>query len=170
MSDHEAWLRSVIEDFEPRLLRYAARLLADPEAARDVVQDTFVRLCREEPGRIDNRVGAWLYTVCRNRAMDVRKKESRMNPLSDVQAEACTSREANQAEALEQRETAGRARSLLNQLPENQREVVRLKVEHGLSYREIADVTGLSVSNVGFLIHKGIKTIRERFVLSEPTA
>jgi RNA polymerase sigma-70 factor (ECF subfamily) len=49
-------------------------------------------------------------------------------------------------------------------LPDNQQEVIRLKVQNGLSYREISEVTGLSVSNVGFLLHKGIKTIREKMV------
>ena len=85
-----------------------------------------------------------------------------MKALSDERAERCTSRDGDHAVALERKETASRATAILENLPENQREVIRLKVQNGLSYREISDVTGLSVSNVGFLLHKGIKTIRER--------
>ena len=50
----------------------------------------------------------------------------------------------------------------LETLPANQQEVIRLKFQHGLSYKEISSVTGLSVSNVGFLMHTGIGALRER--------
>ncbi len=46
-------------------------------------------------------------------------------------------------------------------LPKNQREVIRLKFEHDLSYKEIAAITGLSATNVGFLIHTAIQTLRK---------
>jgi len=157
-----AWLHSVVELYENSLVRYAARLLGDVERARDVVQDTFLRLCREPRGKVEDRVRQWIFTVCRNRAMDVLKKENRMKALSDQQAEQCTSRDGDHTAVLERRETVGRATAILDGLPKNQREVIRLKVQNGLSYREISEVTGLSVSNVGFLLHKGIKTIRER--------
>ena len=51
---------------------------------------------------------------------------------------------------------------LLEQLPGNQQEVIRLKFQNGLSYREISGITGLSVSNVGVLIHYGLKAIRQK--------
>lgn len=63
------------------------------------------------------------------------------------------------------KETAGQARALLDRLPENQREVIHLKIEHGLSYRQISEVTGLSVSNVGYLLHQGLQTMRRRLAV-----
>ena len=168
MNQHDAgqaaaWLPTIVEQYESPLLRYAARLLGDADRARDVVQDTFLRLCRENPDDLRDRIAPWLYTVCRNRALDLRKKESRMNPLSDQHAAACASGEEDQQAAVERRETTQSVRALLETLPENQQEVIRLKVEHDLSYREISEVTGLSVSNVGYLLHVGLKTVRERF-------
>ena len=66
------------------------------------------------------------------------------------------------AEALDvSRQTVGRVLQLLEGLPRKQQEVVRLKFQHGLSYREIAVVTGHSQGNVGFLIHTAIKTLRQ---------
>ena len=59
-------------------------------------------------------------------------------------------------------ETAGTALRILATLPPNQQEVIRLRFQDGLRYREIAAVTQLSLSNVGYLIHTAIKTIRER--------
>jgi RNA polymerase sigma factor (sigma-70 family) len=170
-TSREVWLRQVVEQYECRLVRFVTRLLAgDVERARDVVQDAFLKLCREDTESVQDHVGPWLFTVCRNRALDIRKKESRMNPLSDVQAASRPSREPNQAETLETRESAGQALKLLASLPDKQQEVIRMKVEHGLSYREIGSVLGISVSNVGYLIHQGMKTLRHRYVLSEGSA
>jgi RNA polymerase sigma-70 factor (ECF subfamily) len=160
--DDAAWLQTVVCRYEPQLVRYAARLLGDVDRARDVVQDAFLRLCREPRKASEDRVRAWLFTVCRNRAFDVLKKENRMTTLSEDQARDCTSRDGDPAVAVQRREAAGKAAAVLDTLPSNQQEVIRLKVQNGLSYREISEVTGLSVSNVGFLIHKGMKTIRER--------
>ena len=51
---------------------------------------------------------------------------------------------------------------ILASLPENQQEVIRLRFQNDLTYKEIGQVTGFSVSNVGFLIHTGLKTIRHQ--------
>ncbi len=48
----------------------------------------------------------------------------------------------------------------MDHLSENQREVIRLKFQNDLSYKEIADITRLSVTNVGFLLHTGLKKLR----------
>jgi RNA polymerase sigma-70 factor (ECF subfamily) len=61
---------------------------------------------------------------------------------------------------LEQSESAAIALRLLDQLSPNQREVIRLKFQNDLSYKEIAAITELTVTNVGFLIHTGLKRLR----------
>jgi RNA polymerase sigma-70 factor (ECF subfamily) len=62
----------------------------------------------------------------------------------------------------ERRDSAGQVMEMLDRLPANQQETIRLKFQNGLSYREISAVTGLSVSHVGVLIHTGLKTLRGR--------
>ena len=161
-SDRAAWVRKLLAEYEQPLTQYAARLTGNLEAARDVVQETFLRLCRLEPGSIDGRVAAWLYTVCRNRALDVRRKESRMKLLNDANLETSAGPERDPAQLAETRDGAGQVLQALTLLPDNQQEVVRLRFQGGLSYKEIAEVTGLSISNVGYLIHTALKTIREQ--------
>jgi len=161
------WIRSVFERYEGPLVRYAARLTGDVETARDVVQDTFLRLCRAERAKVEDHVAAWLFTVCRRRCLDVAKKQSRIKTLDDGQAAACESREDDHTAAFQQRETAAEVLALLDTLSANQQEVVRLKFQNGLSYREISRITGLSVSNVGFQIHAAVKKIRQ--LVSQPT-
>ena len=160
------WIRSLLNRFEGPLVRYAARLLGDTDRARDVVQDTFLKLCREDPSRIGDHPGPWLFTVCRNRALDVYRKEKRMNPLDDEHIAVLESGEMNPAEVYERHETANQVLYVLNRLPRRQQEVIRLKFQEGLSYKEISQITGDSVTNVGFLIHTGMKTIRERLAQS----
>ena len=62
----------------------------------------------------------------------------------------------------ERNDSAAQVLDLVDRLPANQQEVIRLKFQSGLSYREISRVTGLTVSHVGVLIHTGIKAIRTR--------
>jgi RNA polymerase sigma factor (sigma-70 family) len=157
-----AWFEAVVREYEGPLVRYAQRLLGDSHRAQDVAQDTFLKLCREPRDKLAGRLRAWLFSVCRNRAMDVLKKEHRMTTLSEQQAQGCVDGDGEPASALEHQEELARAAAALAVLPANQQEVIRLKLQDGLSYREISEVTGLSVSNVGFLMHQGIKSIREK--------
>lgn len=153
------WIVDALDLHEAALLRYAAWIVRDPEIAREVVQETFLRLCREDPVKVSGHVAQWLFIVCRNLAFDTRKREARMTPLGDVEIGVDSN--------LEERETAGEIFRLLESLPKNQREVVYLKFQCDLSYKEISEITKLSVSNVGVLIHTALRAIRKR-VLSEP--
>ncbi len=157
------WLRDVIARWEGPLVRYAARVAGDLDRGRDAVQETFLRLCRlndDERSEVESHPARWLFMVCRSRALDAKRKESRMSAVMDLDERTSTG-EVPPDEMLERRETAGRLMSLLDRLPDNQQEVIRLKFQNDLSYREIADITGHSVSNVGFLLHTGIKRLRE---------
>ena len=153
------WMRDVLKEHEGPLLRYATRLTGNLETARDVVQDTFLKLCREKPERLNSHLPEWLFTVCRNRAFDVLRKERRQQELpEDLPATGPTPSAAAETNDVLQ---------ALDQLPANQQEVIRLKFQNGLSYREISRVTNLSVSNVGFLIHTGIKSLRRSLLSHE---
>ncbi len=154
-------VESAQADFEGPLTGYAAGLLGgDWERARDVVQDTFVKLHRQDPEMIQGKLKSWLYTVCRNRSIDVLRKENPMLSSSGEAFENMENASPDPSNAMEQKESFEEVLKFLERLPENQREVIRLKFQGDLSYKEISDVTGLSVSNVGFLIHTGIKRLR----------
>jgi RNA polymerase sigma factor (sigma-70 family) len=156
------WVRAALERYEQPLLRYAARITGDMEVARDVVQDTFLKLCTAERPRVDDHLAAWLYTVCRNRALDVRKKEGRMDALTDVQAAAQPSREPAPSVAAERHEAHELVLDALGTLPEKQQEAFRLKFQDELTYREISQVMGVSLGKVSSLIGASLDTIRQR--------
>ncbi|MCA9123174.1 MAG: sigma-70 family RNA polymerase sigma factor [Planctomycetaceae bacterium] len=154
------WIDAIVQQYERPLVRYAAQIVGDLERGRDVAQDTFLRLCKQDRDHLDGHLVEWLYTVCRNRALDVRRKESRMKSMTAEQTIVQPSRGTDQADLSEQQDTTARVLEFVDRLSENQREVVRLKFQHGLSYKEIAAVTELSVTNVGYLIHTAIKKLR----------
>ncbi|HAB15587.1 MAG TPA: sigma-70 family RNA polymerase sigma factor [Verrucomicrobiota bacterium] len=158
----QEFLRQSLEQFEAPLVRYAFSLTGDLETARDVVQDTFLRLCEQSPDAVDGHLGPWLFTVCRNRAHDVQRKAHRMTPLSEIELDHQPAPGLSPDAAAVASDAADHVEGLLADLPRNQREVVRLKFQHQLSYQEIAAVTSLSVGNVGFLLHSALKTLRTR--------
>jgi RNA polymerase sigma-70 factor (ECF subfamily) len=157
------WVRSAISRFERPLLSYAQRLLfGDSDRARDVVQETFVKLCDHPPADVNGHLAEWLYAVCRSKAIDVRRKEKRTMPMLETAEQTIESAAARPDEVAERNDSTSQLLRLLDRLPDRQQEAIRLKFQHGMSYRQISTITGHSESNVGFLIHTGIKTLRER--------
>ncbi|MDG1873358.1 MAG: sigma-70 family RNA polymerase sigma factor [Mariniblastus sp.] len=162
------WIKNAIDEHEASLLRYANHFVHDLETARDIVQDTFLQLCRHPNEELRPRLAQWLFTVCRNRAIDVCRKERRMklapeNQLTD-HLDAQSDESVNPAARLESSETAAGLLQQVGRLPDRQQEVLRLKFNVGLSYKEIAEVTGLSSTNVGFILHTAISKLRQRLV------
>jgi RNA polymerase sigma factor (sigma-70 family) len=166
--DGIAYLESTFADQKVPLLRYATRLLGDADRARDVVQDTFVRLMAQDPGVINGHTVEWLYTVCRHRALDILRKENRMKRFEDGQVERLSAEDHHPGRELERAETNSTILELIDRLPPNQQEVVRLKFQNGFSYKEISRITELSVSNVGFLIHTAVRRLRAEFAAQRP--
>lgn len=164
-SGREARIRGALERYERPLVRFARRLVGDGEAARDIAQDCFLRLCQQartpEPGRL----APWLFTVCRNRAIDHLRRTGRMphvNGTAILDLEPDSAAGPGPARAASDADERSRILGLVAGLPARQQELLRLKFEDGLTYREIARITGLSVSNVGFTLHTALKTLRAR--------
>ena len=159
--DHE--FNQVVRRFEIPLLHYANRILQDRDRAQDVVQETFVELRRA------NRIGGnespakWLFTVCRNRALNVCRKERRTIFLEQNVMEQQAAHEIEPWAQLEHKEATRFLSRIIETLPARQQEVLQLKFQNDLTYQEISEITHLSVSNVGFLIHTALKTLRQKF-------
>ena len=158
-------LTKVVEKYERPLLAYAGRMLGgDWQSAQDAVQETFLRLCREDRQKIEHRVAPWLYSVCRTRVIDMQRAK-RATPMdssevmvADPNPDASTVVSADE----EQSQLAAE----VERLTPRQQEVIRLRLHAGLSYREIAEVTGLTVSNVGFHLHAAVRSLKDSLAVS----
>jgi len=164
------WIRDAVAQYERPLVSYAFRMLRDRGRAQDVVQDAFLRLCDQSTAsrrQIADHLAEWLYTVVRNRAVDVLRKESRMAPLTEAGEKFERSRELRPGEQMELDETQQQVLDAIDALPDNQSECIRLKFQGGLRYKEIARITGLTGSYIGWLIHTGLKTVRKQLAETE---
>src|SRR3954468_12668148 len=128
-------IRSAIDLYQGRLIRFAARITGDLESGRDVVQDTFLRLCGQDLDEVDDHLPAWLFRVCRNRALDVKKKEGPLHRLDDAVADATRDPAPGADDALERNEDVARILAALGELSPAQQEVIRLRFQEELSYK-----------------------------------
>jgi RNA polymerase sigma factor (sigma-70 family) len=162
MSDSRENVEELLRRFEVPLLQYAARITGSNERARDVVQEAFIKLQRN--GAVaSEKTATWLFTVCRNGALNVCRKEKRMMYLDEEIIEAQRDEQPMPFEQIEQREASGFLMKILATLPPRQQEVLQLKFQNDLSYEEIAEITKTTSNSVGVLIHTALKTLRERY-------
>jgi RNA polymerase sigma-70 factor (ECF subfamily) len=157
----EQFIEWALKEYERPLIGYAQGFVHDWERARDVVQDTFIRLCQQDMAKVRDGLKTWLFTVCRNRALDVLRKDSRLVEMDEKKLLTIPGNTVSAADMLEKEELQERLEGYLQRLTPNQREVIVLKFQQGLSYEEISQVTGLSNGNVGFLLHHALKRLRE---------
>jgi len=157
-AENRTWVLSALARFERPLHRFASSLVGSAHAA-DLVQDTFLELIRADRGQVEDHLSAWLFTVCKRRAIDFRRQRSRHAALEEE--DGMQSPDSGPAVRVERRQSLSRVLDALDRLSERDRQVVILKFSAGLRYKEIADVMELSVSNVGFILHTALKTLRD---------
>lgn len=158
--DHRQWVLAAVDRYEVRLLRFAARLLGDEDAARDAVQQAFLRLCGQSARRLDGREGPWLFAVCRHVVIDVLRRRENARASGEVEAVECSDRELDPAAAAEQADLHRLVNRLVDQLPLAQREALLLWSE-GFDYRQIASMTDTSEGNVRVIVHRALKRLRQ---------
>lgn len=156
----EQFIERALAEYESPLIGYAYGFVRDFDRARDVVQDTFIRLCRQDIEKVRDGLKSWLFTVCRNRALDVLRKESRMGELNEDERGGVASDAIAPDDEADRNERVAEVMRYLDRLSDNQKTVILMKFRDGLSYNEICEKTGLSNGNVGFLIHAGMKRLR----------
>ena len=158
-------IRELLDRHETGLVTYVTRLVGDVERARDVVQDTFMRLLKQGNSlrsQAPEVLARWLFTTARNRALDVVRKEQRMRAREQAVAAPESLADADPQGQLEKRDQLGGILRFLAELPANQQEALRLKYQQGLSYRQIAEVMDQSLNHVGVLLHHGLHALRRR--------
>jgi RNA polymerase sigma-70 factor (ECF subfamily) len=153
-------LEEAMTTYQPMLLRYAARVLHNQDAAQDVVQLTFMRLHAnmEKIMKKEIQLKGWLFRTAHNAAVDFIRKESRLRLLHSRQAV-----EMPRSENISGQEVDREALVLqhLNVLKPKEREVLVLRLQEKMSYREIANVLNHSEGYVGTLIHTATKKLTQ---------
>lgn len=155
-----AALGQLVRRHEKRAFTLACRLLARPDAAEDVTQETFLHVYRAARRyRPEARFTTWLYRIVVNLCLDAKRRIKRAPgelPAYDPAGEGPTD-----CDQLETTERAERVRQAVDHLPERQRTAVVLHRYMQLSHREIAEVTGWSVSAVESCLVRAYAQLRQ---------
>jgi len=152
-------MESLYAAHESGLLAYAQSLVKQNETAQDLVQEAFMKL------HVDfenvRQPQAWLYRTVHNLALNQLRAGRKIVPIAAEEFEQAELSDAQPLpdEYLAKMEAIGQTRLSLDVLDPRSRELIRLKFEDGLSYKEISERTSLSISNVGYLLHHALKDL-----------
>jgi RNA polymerase sigma-70 factor (ECF subfamily) len=160
--DQEAFAR-LVQRYQNPLCNFVCRYLGDRAAAEDITQEVFMRVYRAASGFTPRaRVSSWLFKIALNLSLNEIKRRRRQ--LLDTAATPDQQRigfadpaSSVPAPAYDLEQEIMRA---LGDLSENQRAALLLRVNEGLSYREIGETLGLSVQSVEALIFRARQQLR----------
>jgi RNA polymerase sigma-70 factor (ECF subfamily) len=153
---------AVFTDQFPRVYNFLRYRLGSEVLAEDLTSRTFEKawLHRRRYRRDLAKFSTWLLSIARNLAIDHRRTEHLHAPL-DAAAE--TPAEGTPEEEAVIRSNFARLSALLAELNDRERELLALKYGAGATNRAIADVTGLSESNVGTILHRTVASLRSKW-------
>jgi len=161
-SEHARWFIEEVQPHEPRLRAYLRRNFPQLHDVDDVVQESYLKICRARiEGRLNSARG-FLFTTARNLALDVFRR-SRASPFDDAEADKCLVLEGGPGAA----ELASREQELdllaqaIEALPVRCRQVLKLRKIYGLSHRDIAARLGISERTVNVQIGHGVRRCGE---------
>jgi len=164
---------ATVSEFETPLLRYVRQFSGnDAESAEEIVQEAFLRLHRqvEQHGAasIEN-MPSWLFRVAHNLTISVRRRrelERKLREQAAVDAAADARSGAVPApdalEELVRRELCDLVMAEVRKLPDEQKEVLLLKVIQGFTLREIGEITGVPLSSASYRINQGLRELAQR--------
>lgn len=161
MKDFEAYIEGLFKQLYVPLVNYSNKFVKDPEVAREVVQETFVRILEKGQLQINTSEEAYLYTAVRNRSLNYLKSKLKQSTdrIDDVPAIAAQTSEY-QHQNLESADLARILDSAIASLSEKTQIIFRLSREESLTYKEISNQMNISVKTVEFHISTALKTIR----------
>ncbi len=148
----------------PRVYNFFRYRIGDNDIANDLTSITFTKAWRARH-QYQHNLGvfsAWLFTIARNVANDYlrkvqRRKEVPLDTIWGLVSEVSVEREAQKRREFKQ------LHRLLENLPSREQEIIGLKFGASLTNRSIADIVGLSESNVGTILHRTVDKLRRHW-------
>jgi len=161
-----AALEALYADLAPRVHRFLRDLVGDATLASDAAQETFVRAFRRVDSLpADAKLAAWVFGIARKVSLEFLRARGRAlrvmaEPTSDALAEPPdVAGRSPEAELLD-REALRVVSRALEHLSEDRRAVLLLRLDHGLSYDEIAELMGWSIAKVKVEIFRAREVLR----------
>src|SRR5262245_20278836 len=166
-SGDERALEAIFERYEAPVFQFLLGILRDHHRAEDVLQETFVRALERLDGVDPDHLRGWLFTVAYHQAMLAKRRQKTRGEIAqplfatgDHGEEMVSDPGQGPAREAERREDAARMRSLLEQLPPHQREVIRQRIYEGKRFRQIAADLDCPLNTALARMHEGLKKLR----------
>lgn len=151
----EAAFGELYDRYSSRVFAYCRRFLGNKEEAQDVFQETFVRLYQSaQKDRNMTNVPAFILTIARNLCVNAKKREKHDLSFEEFMV-------AKESSKYEDDELLNLIKMAIDVLPEDYKEIFILREYDGLSYADIAEVTGTSLNNVKVRIYRAKQKVRE---------
>ena len=154
---------TLVREYEGGIYRLCLRMLGNEQDALDAAQDTFFNAYRGLDGfRAESRFSTWLYRLASNVCLDMLRRRPAVPELSadeDKRVHSIADSAPSPQEALEAKELRELVDRAIAALPEEHRQVVILRDVNGLSYEEIASITGLEPGTVKSRIYRARKRL-----------
>ena len=144
----------LLSRYQSKLFNYIYFVVRNQELAEDIFQETFVKaIVTIQQGRYtaDGKFGAWLTRIAHNLVIDSFRQERNENTVSNDESEVDLLNNVDLCDDniemhMVNDQTLADVRRLVDALPDNQREVVYMRFYQDLSFKEIAEITGVSIN------------------------
>lgn len=164
---------ALVEKYKQPVINLIYRTLPDAAEAEDLAQNVFVQVYKAaDRYRVSAKFSTWLYTIARNLCLNEIRRRSR-HPADSLEAGFADEDDlpvrqyedvkvTAAPDAMLNGELVQKVDQAIADLPENQRTALLLCREEELSYEEIAEVLGCSLSATKSLIHRGRETLKQK--------
>lgn len=153
----------IFDRYSPRIYNFAYRFLKNSEAAEDATQEVFVKMLKyANQFQGDAKLSTWLFSITANLCRDhLRKADNKAKEPEETLLSLPARNNVPADEEMEKREDADRVRKALGLLTPEQREAILLSRYQGLSYAEIAKVSGCSEGAVKTRVFRAMETLKK---------
>lgn len=153
-------LETLYDEHAAGLFRYARSILANEQAAKDVLQEVFVKLAGSGMPEVENEK-AWLYRIAHNGAIDqLRRSKTRREHAHASRADAESSGPGNAGSDPDRAELARQLDAAVALLPPEQQSVTRLRLWQELTFQEIATILGIPLNTAASRFRYALETLR----------
>src|SRR5438132_1962227 len=153
----------IYDRYSSRIYNFAFRFLKNSEAAEDATQEVFVKMLKHaNQFHGDAKLSTWLFSITANWCRDyLTKADNKTKDAEDVLVTLPAPSEFSPDRTLEQRENQLRIQKALTALTPEQREAILLSRFQGLSYAEIAQISGCSEGAVKTRVFRAMETLKK---------
>lgn len=151
----------LVDRYWKRIYAFCYRYLHSPARAQELAQDTWLKVV-EQIQTLKNPASfiAWLYQIARNLCHDERAKQKRQGSLTEEALLVIADRGESPEDCMDKRLECERVAQAVSRLSEDHRDVLLLVHYQGLSYKEVAEILGISIAVVKTRLFRAVQKVR----------